>query len=111
MTDSALLNMIQEANFRYYWEGGESNSGLALEDIPGRHHMIASGASGFGIMALIAGAERKFITHQLVVERFEKITSFLIEAEKFHGAFPHFIDGETGKVVPFLVTEIMVEIW
>jgi hypothetical protein len=35
------------------------------------------------------------------VDRFDKITSFLINAEKFHGAFPHFIDGETGKVVPF----------
>ena len=101
MSDSALLDMVQEANFRYYWEGAESNSGLALEDIQGRHHMIAAGASGFGMMALIAGAERKFITHQQVVDRFYKITSFLIKAEKFHGAFSHFIDGETGKVVPF----------
>ncbi len=101
MSDSALLDMVQEANFRYYWEGAESNSGLALEDIPGRHHMIAAGASGFGIMALIAGAERKFITHQQAVERFGKITSFLVKAEKFHGAFSHFIDGETGKVIPF----------
>jgi hypothetical protein len=101
MTDSALLNMMQETNFRYYWEGAESNSGLALEDIPGRHHMIAAGASGFGIMALIAGTERKFITRQQAVDRFDKITSFLVKAEKFHGAFPHFIDGETGKVVPF----------
>ena len=101
MNDSALLDMVQEANFRYYWEGAETNSGLALEDIPGRHHMIAAGASGFGMMALIAGAERKFITHQQAVDRFDKITSFLIKTEKFHGAFPHFINGETGKVVPF----------
>jgi hypothetical protein len=101
MSDSALLDMVQEANFRYYWEGAESNSGLALEDVPGRHHMIAAGASGFGMMALIAGTDRKFITHQHAVDRFDKITSFLMKAEKFHGAFPHFIDGETGKVVPF----------
>ena len=101
MSDSALLDMVQQANFRYYWEGAETNSGLALEDILGRHHMIATGASGFGMMALIAGAERNYITHQQVVDRFDKITSFLIKAEKFHGAFPHFIDGETGKVVPF----------
>lgn len=101
MNDSALLDMIQEANFRYYWEGGESNSGLALEDITGRHHMIASGASGFGIMALVAGTERKLITRQQAVERFDRITSFLVKAAKFHGAFAHFIDGETGKAVPF----------
>ncbi len=101
MSDSALLDMVQEANFQYYWEGAESNSGLALEDIPGRHHMIAAGASGFGMMALIAGTERNFITHQQLVDRFDNITSFLMKAEKFHGAFPHFINGETGKVVPF----------
>src|SRR5205085_9297482 len=58
-------------------------------------------ASGFGIMALIAGAERKFITRKQVVDRFLKITAFLTRAEKFHGAFSHFIDGPTGKVEPF----------
>ncbi len=101
MTESQLLDMVQEANFRYYWEGAESNSGLALEDIPGRRHMVAAGASGFGIMALIAGAERHFITHQQLMQRFNRITSFLLTAETFHGAYSHFIDGSTGRVIPF----------
>lgn len=101
MDDQALLDMIQKAHFRYYWEGAEPNSGLALECIPGRPHMIASGASGFGMMALLAGAERGFITRQQAADRFDKITQFLMQAEKFHGAFPHFIDGKTGEVVPF----------
>ena len=101
LSNEALLNMAQEAHFRYYWEGAEPNSGLALENIPGRSHMVAAGASGFGMMALIAGAERKFITRSQLTERFDRITSFLEKAEKFHGAFPHFIDGLTGKVIPF----------
>lgn len=101
MSDEELLDMVQEANFRYYWEGAEDNSGLARENIPGRHDMIASGASGFGIMALIAGTERGFISRDAAVSRFLKITSFLERAEKFHGAFPHFIDGPTGKVEHF----------
>lgn len=101
MNDQALLDMIQKAHFRYYWEGAEPNSGLALECIPGRPHMIASGASGFGMMAILAGAERGFITRQQAADRFDKITRFLMAAEKFHGAFPHFIDGKTGEVVPF----------
>ena len=62
MTDEQLLDMVQEANFRYYWEGAEPNSGLARENIPGRNDMIATGASGFGIMAIVAGIERGFIT-------------------------------------------------
>ena len=101
MTDNELLDMVQEAHFRYYWEGAEPNSGLALENIPGKTNMIAAGASGFGIMAIIAATERRFITRQQAVERFDRITAFLEKAEKFHGAFPHFIDGVTGKVVPF----------
>jgi hypothetical protein len=101
MTDDQLLTMVQEACFRYYWEGAETTSGLAKENILGRTTMIASGASGFGIMALIAGTERNFITRKQSVGRFIRIVNFLENAEKFHGAFPHFIDGPTGKVEPF----------
>ena len=50
--EADALDMVQEANFRYYWEGAEPNSGLARENIPGRNDMIATGASGFGIMAM-----------------------------------------------------------
>ena len=101
MTDDQLLTMVQDACFRYYWDGAENASGLAKENIPGRTDMIAAGASGFGIMALIVATERKFITRKQSVERFIKIVNFLGKAETFHGAFPHFIDGPTGKVEPF----------
>ncbi|HSJ66056.1 MAG TPA: glucoamylase family protein, partial [Anditalea sp.] len=101
MSDEELLDMVQEANFRYYWEGAESNSGLALENIPGRRKMVASGSSGFGIMALLVGVERAFITRKEAIERFMTITSFLENADTFHGAFSHFIDGPTGKAEPF----------
>jgi hypothetical protein len=101
LDDSAFLDMIQEAAFRYYWGGAEKVSGLAKENIPGRRNMVASGAAGFGIMALLVGAERKFISREQLVDRFLQITSFLEKADKFHGAFSHFIDGPTGKVEPF----------
>jgi hypothetical protein len=101
MNDQELLDMIQKANFRYYWEGAEPNSGMALECIPGRRHMVATGASGFGIMSLLVGAERDFITRDQLVQRLDKITRFLESADRFHGAFPHFIDGKTGRVVSF----------
>lgn len=101
MTDDELLDMVQEAHLRYYWEGAEPHSGLALENIPGRRDMVASGASGFGIMALIVGVERKFISRADAAERFLKIVSFLEKSDKFHGAFSHFINGPSGKVEPF----------
>lgn len=101
MTDDELLTMVQEASFRYYWEGAEKVSGLAKEDIPGRHNMVATGASGFGIMALLTGVQRKFITRQEAIERFDRILNFLTRADRFHGAYSHFVNGVTGGVQAF----------
>lgn len=101
MNDDELLDMVQEASFRYYWEGAEPYSGLARENIPGRKNMIATGASGFGIMAILVAVERGFINREEAVQRLLKITAFLQRCERFHGAVPHFIDGPTGKVEPF----------
>ena len=101
MSDEELLTMVQEAAFRYYWEGAEPNSGLALENIPGKRHMIASGASGFGMMAIIAAVNRGFISREEAVNRFLKIVNFLKKTETYHGAFAHFINGLNGKTIPF----------
>lgn len=101
MTDDELMTMVQEASFRYYWEGAEPKSGLAKENISGRHNMIATGASGFGIMALLVGTEKKFISRTDAVNRFTTIVNFLEKAQTFHGAFPHFINATNGKVEPF----------
>lgn len=101
MSDEELLDMVQEASFRYYWEAAEVNSGLALENIPGRKNMIATGASGFGIMAMVVGVERGFITKDEFITRMKKIVRFVENGDRFHGALPHFMDGPTGKVEAF----------
>lgn len=99
MTDDELLDMLQLANFRYYWEMGEPESGLARENVPGKSDMIAAGASGFGMMAIIAGIHRGFISREEGEDRFLRITEFLQKAERHHGVYPHFMDGTTGKTV------------
>ena len=101
MTDDELLTMVQEACFRYYWEGAHPVAGMALDLIPGDENLIALGASGFGIMALVVGVERGFITREQGVERMLKIVRFLAHADRFHGAWPHFLDGRTGRVIPY----------
>ncbi len=101
MSDEELLTMVQEASWRYYTEGAEMNSGMALENIPGRQQMIATGASGFGLMAIITGAERQFTGRDNAAKQVSKIVDFLERADAFHGVFPHFIDGVTGLTEPF----------
>lgn len=97
MSDDELLTMLQEACFRYYWEGAHPDSGTALESIPGDDRIVATGASGFGIMALLVGTERGFITRAESIERFQKIVSFLEKAPRIHGVWSHFMDGHTGE--------------
>ena len=99
MTDDELLTMVQEANFRYYWEAAEPVSGMARESQPGQDDLIATGASGFGVMALVVGVDRGFITRQQGVERMLQITRFLEHADRFHGAWAHFMSGKTGHAV------------
>lgn len=108
LSDIALLDIVQKQTFQYFWEGAEPNSGLARERInmdgiypENDKDIVTTGGSGFGIMALIAGIDRGYISRQQGVERFERIVSFLEKADRFHGAWSHWIDGKTGKVKPF----------
>jgi hypothetical protein len=52
-------------------------------------------------MAIVVGVEREFIAREQGVERLEKITHFLSNADRFHGVWPHFLDGRAGKVIPY----------
>jgi hypothetical protein len=99
--DDELLDMIQEGCFRYYWEAANPDSGMAVEILPGDANLVALGASGFGIMALLVATEREFITRDESTARMLKILRFLKRADRFHGAWPHFLDGRTGRAIPY----------
>jgi len=103
MNDEQLLDMVEEATFRYFWNYAHPVSGLIREGYKSHpKNIVTTGGSGFGVMALLAGIERNFITRQEGVTRLLKILNFLTQkADRFHGAFPHWMDGETGKVIPF----------
>lgn len=108
LSDDALMDTVQRRTFNYFWEGAEPNSGLARERIhmdgvypENDQNVITSGGSGFGIMAILAGIDRGYVTRQEGLERMEKIVSFLETADRFHGAYPHWWYGDTGKVKPF----------
>lgn len=101
MNDEALLEMTQRATFRYFWDYAHPISGLARERNNGDPNLVTTGGSGFGIMAIIVGAERGWVTRAAAVDRMIQIASFLQFADKFHGAFPHWMNGTNGNVIPF----------
>ncbi len=100
LTDDELLTKVQEQTFRYFYDFAEPNSGLARER-NSSGNLVTSGGSGFGIMALIVGMERGFITRDQGISHMKKMVTFLENADRFHGAWSHWIDGTTGKVIPF----------
>ena len=107
ITDNELLDKVQQQTFNYFWEGAEPISGLArerlhLDGIYPTHDkdIITIGGSGFGLMAIIVGIERGFISREQALERYEKAIGFLEKADRFHGAWPHWLM-PSGKTAPF----------
>jgi len=101
ISDSALLDLVQQQTFKYFYDFGHPVSGMARErnsDL----QTVTTGGSGFGVMALIVGVQRNFITRALALARIDTIVNFLTnKAHRYHGAFPHWMDGTTGATIPF----------
>ncbi|HYO21092.1 MAG TPA: beta-glucosidase, partial [Flavisolibacter sp.] len=82
--DEKIFTDVQRTTFQYFWDGAEPASGLARERFhvdnvyPENDKMIiTSGGVGFGVMAILVGSERGFITREQGVERMQKIVRFL----------------------------------
>jgi hypothetical protein len=105
LTDDQLLDLVQKQTFRYFWDFGHPVSGMARErsnrSFDYGDEVVTTGGTGFGVMATIVASERKFITREQAAARTKKIVDFLWKADMFHGAFPHWLNGETGKVIRF----------
>lgn len=106
-SDSELMDKLQRQTINYFWEGAEPISGLArerihLDDVYPAHDkdIITTGGSGFGLMAILVGIERGYITKPQAIKRFSKIIDFLEKADRFHGAWPHWLNPD-GTVHPF----------
>jgi hypothetical protein len=105
-SDVEVLDKVQQDAIKYFWEYAETNSKLAREryhtDDPGNDaNIVTTGGSGFGLMTLVAGIERGFVNRTEAVSRLTTALTFLENADRFHGAWPHWMDGRNGKVIPF----------
>lgn len=100
ISDDELLTLVQSQTFKYFYDFAEPVSGMARERNTSGD-VVTTGGSGFGVMALIVGMERGFITRQQGLDHLTKITTFLETCDRFHGAWPHWLNGKTGKVFPF----------
>ncbi|MFU8860142.1 MAG: glucoamylase family protein [Cyclonatronaceae bacterium] len=100
LTDEALLDKIQQHTFRYFWEFAHPVSGLARERNTSGE-LVTIGGSGFGLKAILTGIHRGFISRGEGVERLRKIVTFLGNADRFHGVWPHWMNGSNGRTIAF----------
>lgn len=96
LTDEGLLELVQRQTFRYFYDFAHPSSGLARERNTSGD-VVTSGGTGFGIMALIVGMERGFITRAQGIARMESILGFLETCDRFHGVWPHCLTEQQGK--------------
>jgi len=100
ISDDELLTLVQQQTFKYFWDFAHPVSGMARERNTS-DATVTSGGSGFGVMAIVVAIERGFISREEGVGRLETIVDFLTEADRFHGAWPHWMNGTSGKIIPF----------
>lgn len=106
LTDIEALDQVQKDALKYFWEYAETNSKLAREryyanDPSFEANIVTTGGSGFGLMTIVAGIDRGFVPRAEAVSRLTTAMNFLEKAERFHGVWPHWINGNDGKVIPF----------
>ena len=100
LTNEVLLEKVQHQTFKYFYDFAHPVSGMARER-NSSGDIVTLGGSGFGLMVLIVGMERGFITRDQGLERIEKMVSFLESCDRYHGVWPHWLNGANGDVVPF----------
>ncbi|WP_346237591.1 glucoamylase family protein [Niabella insulamsoli] len=105
ISDTALVDLVQKQTLRYFWDFAHPVSGLARErsneSFNYGNEVVTTGGTGFGIMAIIAGVNRGWIERDTAARFLLKMTRFLYKADAYHGVFPHWFDGATGKTIPF----------
>jgi hypothetical protein len=105
LSDEELLEAVQRQTFEFFWEAAHPVSGLAPDRCTTTANpsddLIATGGSGFGLMALIVAAERGWVTRAAAAERVGHMLDLLSRATCFHGVFPHFMNGRSGATIPF----------
>jgi len=100
-----LLDPVQRNTVDYFWKGADPESGLPydrrLSWSLAPNDLVSIGGVGFGVMAIVVGTSRGWLSRVKARERVLLMLSYLERSPTFHGAFSHFVDGTTSQSVAF----------
>lgn len=107
LDDAALRDRVAQATALYFLDWSHPVSGMARERSAGAFgydvaETVCTGGTGFGLLAQIVAAERGWRPRREILDRTERLVGFLERADRFEGVFPHFMNGTTGRVLPFM---------
>lgn len=104
LTDDQMLDIVQEATFGYFWDYAHPVCGMAREGYGFGHSTdtVTTGGTGMGLMTIVVGVQRGFVTREDAALRVGTILTFLDEnVTRYHGAWAHHYHGFTGETIPF----------
>ncbi len=85
LSDEELLEAVQRQTFGFFWEAAHPVSGLAPDRCTTTANpsddLVATGGSGFGVMALIVAVERGWVTRAAAAERIGHMLDLLSRAD------------------------------
>jgi hypothetical protein len=101
-SDDAILEEVEHASFRYFWEQANPKTGLVKDRCnthdPNKGDLGSIAATGFGLTALCIGDKRRYVAHSEVRGRVLQSLRFLWKQLPHHrGFFYHWANINTGE--------------
>lgn len=85
LTVKAAMNDQQQKVISYFYEGANQATGMAYNGSTSKT-TLTTGATGMGIMNLVIGVERGWISREDAANHIVKIVRFMKTADRFAGA-------------------------
>jgi hypothetical protein len=100
--DEALLDQIEEASFKYFWDQAHPETGIVLDRCKAQNPVTSDlgsiAATGFGLTALCIGEKRGYVVRPNAEARALNTLRFLWKKLPNHrGFFFHFANINTGE--------------
>lgn len=101
--DEKILDLESKGCFDFFWKEANSDPdslgfGLIRDRAPGNPNMASIASVGYGLAALVIGAERKWVSYEESHERaLGTMKTFLYNAEHVNGFFYHFLYMDSAK--------------
>jgi hypothetical protein len=99
--DEVLLEAMEKANFRYFWEQANPYTGIVRDrcnaTTPDKSDLGSIAATGFGLTALCIGDERGYVAHQAARDRVLNAMRFLWKMPNHRGFFYHWANVNSGE--------------